>query len=221
MTNVAQDVLWPTDSNVLIRVGMLYVGQGDASVILVKDGLTYKTILIDINQDAEGCNGINVPKLMKDLLTDQDGRLDLFVNTHPHNDHLDDITELSESFDIHEVWESGHVPGEDDKASYDELQKVIKKVKREYGKDAVREMRGSDNYTSTSEMRNQRPSVFWHGELRREIRKTLVALIPYRSAQSGSTDTSSPAPTPSVGATGRVLGSHSLEFQTDAQHRVA
>lgn len=69
MTNVAQDVLWPTDSNVLIRVGMLYVGQGDASVILVKDRSTYKTILIDINRDAEGCNGINVPKLMKDLLT--------------------------------------------------------------------------------------------------------------------------------------------------------
>jgi beta-lactamase superfamily II metal-dependent hydrolase len=111
MTNVAQDVLWPTDSDVLIRVGMLYVGQGDASVVLVKDGTTYKTILIDINRDAEGNNGINVPRLMKDLLTDQDRRLDLFVNTHPHNDHLDDITELNESVDIHEVWESGHVPG--------------------------------------------------------------------------------------------------------------
>lgn len=151
MTNVAQDVLWPTDSNVLIRVGMLYVGQGDASVVLVKDGSTYKTILIDINRDAEGCNGINVPKLMKDLLTDQDGRLDLFVNTHPHNDHLDDITELSESVDIHEVWESGHVPGKDDKASYDELQKVIKKVKKEHGKDASREMRGSDSATAFGE----------------------------------------------------------------------
>ena len=95
MSNVAQDVLWPTDSEVLIRVGMLYVGQGDSSVVLVKDGDGYKTVLIDINRDTESNNGINVPKLMKDLLADQDGRLDLFVNTHLHKDHLDDITELS------------------------------------------------------------------------------------------------------------------------------
>ncbi len=88
---------------------------------------------------------------MKDLLEDQDGRLDLFVNTHPHNDHLDDITELNESVDIHEVWESGHVPGKDDKASYDELQKVIKSVKKKHGSKAAREMRGSDSATAFGE----------------------------------------------------------------------
>lgn len=143
MSNVAQDVLWPTDSEVLIRVGMLYVGQGDSSVILVKDGDGYKTVLIDINRDNEGNNGINVPKLMKDLLADQNGRLDLFVNTHPHRDHLDDITELSKNVDIHEIWESGHVPGEDDKAPYDELQAVIKKVKKKHGNGAVTVMLGS------------------------------------------------------------------------------
>jgi beta-lactamase superfamily II metal-dependent hydrolase len=143
MSNVAQDVLWPTDSEVLIRVGMLYVGQGDSSVVLVKDGDGYKTALIDINRDNEGNNGINVPKLMKDLLADQDGRLDLFVNTHPHKDHLDDITELNKQVDIHEIWESGHVPGADDKASYDELQAVIKKVKKKHGDDAVTEILGS------------------------------------------------------------------------------
>jgi beta-lactamase superfamily II metal-dependent hydrolase len=148
MANVAKEILWPTDLNVLIRVGMLYVGQGDASVVLVKDGTTYKTILIDINRDAEGHNGINVPKMMKDLLADQDGRLDLFVNTHPHNDHLDDITELSEAIDISEVWESGHVPGKEDKASYDELQKVIKWVKKKHGASAASEMRGSDSPTA-------------------------------------------------------------------------
>lgn len=143
MSNVAQDVLWPTDSEVLIRVGMFYVGQGDSSVVLVKDGDGYKTVLIDINRDNEGNNGINVPKLMKDLLTDQDDRLDLFVNTHPHKDHLDDITELSKSVDIHAVWESGHVPGDDDKASYDELQTVIKQVRKKHGNDAITEMQGS------------------------------------------------------------------------------
>ena len=143
MTNVAQEVLWPTDENVLIRVGMLYVGQGDASVVLVKDGDGFKTVLIDINRDKEGNNGINVPRLMKDLLADEDGRLDLFINTHPHNDHLDDITELSKEVDIHEVWESGHVPGKEDRASYDELQAVIKKVKKKHGNDAACEMSAS------------------------------------------------------------------------------
>lgn len=148
MSNVAQDVLWPTDENVLIRVGMLYVGQGDSSVVLVKDGDSYKTVVIDINRDNEDCNGINVPRLMKDLLADQDGRLDLFINTHPHNDHLDDITELSEEVDIHEVWESGYVPGKDDKASYDELQSVIKKVKKKHGNDAASEMLASKSPTA-------------------------------------------------------------------------
>jgi competence protein ComEC len=143
MSNVAQEVLWPKDSRVLIRVGMLYVGQGDASVVLVKDGSTYKTVLIDINRDNEGNNGINVPRLMKDLLVDQKGRLDRFINTHPHNDHLDDITELSDEVDIHEVWESGYVPGKEDKASYEELQAVIKKVKKKHGEGAASEMSAS------------------------------------------------------------------------------
>ncbi|MBI1349460.1 competence protein ComEC [bacterium] len=143
MSNVAQDVLWPTDPNVLVRVGMLYVGQGDSSVVIVKDGSGYKSVLIDINRDKEGNHGINIPKLMKDLLRDQDGRLDLFVNTHPHNDHLDDITALSEAVDIHEVWESGHVPGKDDRGSYDELQAVIKKVKKQHGNEAASELAAS------------------------------------------------------------------------------
>jgi competence protein ComEC len=143
MSNLAKDVLWPTNSDVLIRVGMLYVGQGDSSVVLVKDGDTYKSVLIDINRDNEGKNGINVPKLMKDLLAEKGGRLDLFVNTHPHKDHLDDITELSKSVNIHNVWESGHVPGKDETAYYDELQAVIKKVKKKHGPDAVTEMLGS------------------------------------------------------------------------------
>jgi len=143
MTNVAQNVLWPTDRNVLIRVGMLYVGQGDSSVVLVKDGDGYKTVLVDINRDKEGHGGISVPRLMEDLLVEQEGRLDLFVNTHPHNDHLDDITELSKSVDIHEIWESGHVPGNDDKASYDELQAVIKKVRKKHGNESVTEMEAS------------------------------------------------------------------------------
>lgn len=143
MVNVAKDVLWPTDSKILVRVAMLYVGQGDSSIVLMKDGSDYKVLVVDINKDKEGAGGIRVPRLMKDLLAHKRGKLDVFVNTHPHNDHLDDITELSENVDINAVWHSGHVPGKEHRESYDELQKVITKVTKKHGKDAEIELNGS------------------------------------------------------------------------------
>lgn len=143
MVNVAKDVLWPTDPNILIRVAFLYVGQGDSQVVIIRDGTAYKTLVVDINRDKEGNGGISVPRLMKDLLAHQDGRLDVFVNTHPHNDHLDDITELSESVDIQEIWHSGHVPGKQHQDSFKELKAVVKKVKKKYGEEAEIELEGS------------------------------------------------------------------------------
>lgn len=87
MANIARDVIWPGDENVLVRAVFLYVGQGDATIVLVKDGSGYKCLLVDINLDEKN-GGINVPELMKDLLNDEGGKLTVFVNTHPHNDHL-------------------------------------------------------------------------------------------------------------------------------------
>jgi beta-lactamase superfamily II metal-dependent hydrolase len=143
MSNVAREVIWPDSSDILIRVVFLYVGQGDSTIVLVKDGDTYQTILVDINRDKEGLGGINVPMLMKDLLAECDGKLDVLVNTHPHNDHVDDVTELSEEVDIQSVWHSGHKPGPKHQESYDELQKVIKKVRKAHGEDAIVELSGS------------------------------------------------------------------------------
>lgn len=151
MSNVAKDVIWPTSSDVLIRVVFLYVGQGDSSIVLVKDGDTYKVLLIDINQDKEGNGGINVPALMKDLLKDKEGKLDVFINTHPHNDHLDDLDELSKLVDIKEVWHSGHVPGKKHEESYKVLKQVIKDVKKKYGDDAETELSGSRSPTDIGE----------------------------------------------------------------------
>jgi competence protein ComEC len=151
MSNVAKDVIWPTSSDVLIRIAFLYVGQGDTAVVLVKDGDTYKTLLVDINQDKEGNGGINVPFLMRDLLDDKDGALDVFINTHPHNDHLDDLEELSNLVDIKEVWHSGHVPGKKHQDSYKVLEKVIKAVKKKYGSNAETELSGSRTATDLGE----------------------------------------------------------------------
>jgi len=148
MPNVAREVIWPTSTDVLVRVVFLYVGQGDSTIVLVRSGTTYKTILVDINRDKEGNGGISVSRLMKDLLADQSGKLDVFVNTHPHNDHLDDLEELDKEVDIHEVWHSGHVPGKEHKESYDVLKKVIKKVKKNHGSAAETELSGSRSATS-------------------------------------------------------------------------
>ena len=79
--NVAKEVLWPTNEDVLVRVVFLYVGQGTSTLVLASDGNTYKSVLVDINLDA-GNGGVNVPKLILDLLGD-DG-LYAFANSHPH-----------------------------------------------------------------------------------------------------------------------------------------
>lgn len=147
MANVAREVIWPKSNDVLVRVVFLYVGQGDSTIVLVRSGTTCKTILVDINRDKEGNGGISVPRLMKDLLAEQAGKLDVFVNTHPHNDHLDDLEDLDKSVDIQEVWHSGHVPGKEHRKSYDVLQKVIKRVKKKHGDAAETELRGSRSAT--------------------------------------------------------------------------
>lgn len=142
MSNVAREVIWPDRSDILVRLVFLYVGQGDCTLVLAKDGEAYKTMVVDINRDEKN-GGIDVPKLMADLLADEDGKLGVFVNTHPHNDHLGDVVPLSDAVDIQEVWHSGHKPGKKHEASYKNLEKVIKKVKKAHGAGAEVELDGS------------------------------------------------------------------------------
>jgi beta-lactamase superfamily II metal-dependent hydrolase len=137
MTTVAQEVLWPTDTDIRVRVAFLHVGQGSSALIFVSDQDTYKTLLIDINLH-EGV-GIDVPRLMSDLLGEQG--LDVFVNTHPHNDHLNGLSDLSELVEIREVWHSGHIPGEKHCDKYAELEHLIESVDQEDGN--VIELQGS------------------------------------------------------------------------------
>ena len=123
-TNVAKDVIWPRkESDVLVRVVWLYVGQGSSIIVLVADGDGYRSLLIDTNLDEDN-GGIDVPRLVK-ALVGEDG-LDVFVNTHPHNDHLGGIVELADRVTISEVWHSGHVPGKKHRDSYDNLMNVVK-----------------------------------------------------------------------------------------------
>ena len=148
MANVARDLLWPKDKNIIARVVFLYVGQGDSTIVLVANGTTYKTVLIDINLDLDN-GGIDVPHLMSNLLEDQDNCLNVFVNTHPHNDHLSGIMELCDAVDIGEVWHSGHKPGKKHYDAYQNLQKVIARVKESGGSET--ELSGSKDPKSFGE----------------------------------------------------------------------
>jgi len=132
--NKAKALLWPTNPDILARFVFLYVGQGSSTIILVKDGDTYKSMLVDINLDSEN-GGVNVPILISDLL-DGNG-LDVFINTHPHDDHLQGIIELSDEVSINEVWHSGHKPGKKYNDAYQDLMKIIEKVKKADGSETL------------------------------------------------------------------------------------
>lgn len=130
--NKARELLWPKDARILLRFVFLDVGQGSSTIVLIRSGDTWKAILVDINLDAAN-EGIDVPALMTDLLNGDD--LAVFVNTHPHSDHLRGITELSDKVTIKEVWHSGHKPGKKHDDAYKDLCDVVKKVKDEGGKE--------------------------------------------------------------------------------------
>jgi beta-lactamase superfamily II metal-dependent hydrolase len=130
--NIAREIMWPSDTNVLVRFIWLYVGQGSSAIVLIKDGDAYKSLLVDINLDSEN-GGINVPALMTDLLGETN--LDVFVNTHPHDDHLRGLVELSDKIGINEIWHSGHKPSKRYDDAYKDLKKIIEKVKKDGGRE--------------------------------------------------------------------------------------
>ncbi len=142
-SNVARDVLWPKDKNVLVRVAALYVGQGSSAIVFAAKGDSYDVLVVDINMDKER-GGIDVPRLIKDLLDGDD--LYAFVNTHPHDDHTRGVLALSESVTIKNVWHSGHIPSKKYGACfYDELKKVIDTVKKAGGDEIILEGSKSSN----------------------------------------------------------------------------
>jgi len=132
MANTARELIWPKNKDIIARAVFLYAGQGESTIILLANGDTYRTALIDINLDLNN-GGINVPYLISDLLEPQDKHLDIFVNTHPHNDHLSGVIELCDAVNISEVWHSGHKPGKKHGDAYNNLHKVIDKVKESKG----------------------------------------------------------------------------------------
>jgi beta-lactamase superfamily II metal-dependent hydrolase len=131
-SNVARDTLWPQGNNVLVRVCFLYVGQGSSIV------MTHRILLADSNLDKTN-GGIDVPDLVKDL--SPDGKLYAFINTHPHDDHLKGVKELSEAVTVENVWHTGFDPGKKSGNEFKNLEDLIADVKKRNG--GIVTLRGS------------------------------------------------------------------------------
>jgi len=137
MSNKAKDTIVPTEPNIF-RTIFLYVGQGDSTLLVVPDGNNYKYVLIDSNYD-ESNGSIDIIKLLEDLFDKKSKGLDVYINTHPHNDHLGKVKDIYNQIGIDQLWHSGHKPGGEHKETYEDLEFVIKKL----GKKNVFCLRGS------------------------------------------------------------------------------
>jgi len=140
MVNKAKEIIVPDKK--VFRIVFLYVGQGDSTLLVVPDGEGHKYVLIDSHND-ESSGGIDIIKLLEDLFEDDDNNkgLDVYVNTHPHKDHLGLVKDIykNKKIGIKQVWHSGHKPGKDHEDAYKDLKYVMGKI----GEDNVFCLKGS------------------------------------------------------------------------------
>jgi competence protein ComEC len=125
----AETVLLPPDPSVF-RSAFIYAGQGDATLLIVPDGVGgRKFVLVDIN-DGTPQGGTDVIAVLKDLLPRVDGKpvLDVFVNTHPHRDHLCGLGRLRQDVVVREVWHTGFTPSDRHAEAFKELTALIRDV---------------------------------------------------------------------------------------------
>lgn len=147
MSNTAQDILIP--DNGTLRVAFLYAGQGDATLFIIPDGQNFKYALMDTNNDKKN-GGIDVKKLLNDLLSDNEELV--FINTHPHSDHIIGLKEIHEEVGVDEVWHSGHKPGKNHDDAYNEMKEVIDDIGEEnefilFGTNDLNKLREHDKET--------------------------------------------------------------------------
>ena len=140
----AERVLKPTDATIF-RTAFLYVGQGDATLHVIPNGDGgFLYALTDINRDSK-CGGLDVVKLLEDLLPKVGGKptLDVFINTHPHNDHICGLDELRKRIAVRQVWHTGFEPSDKHEGAYKHLTELIEGVLKTHGDDAIFEYQGT------------------------------------------------------------------------------
>lgn len=114
-----KEILFPPIG--VLRAIFFYVGQGESTLLIVPDGqVGHQYILVDANFD-EKENGDII-----NLLNQLENNSLIFVNTHPHNDHLRGVSNIKDV--IKEIWHSGHIPSKKYGEYFQELNDVITKV---------------------------------------------------------------------------------------------
>jgi competence protein ComEC len=139
--SITNDILGPLGSNTM-RVVFLYVGQGESTLVQMPDGAGgHKSMLIDSNRGVT-LKGIDLAKLLADVLPKNasgNPRLDVYANTHPHNDHLCGVEEIRKAVEVVDVWHSGHKPSSLHEGPYGDLNTLIKEVKKRGGAEVLLE----------------------------------------------------------------------------------
>ncbi|MFC5410676.1 ComEC/Rec2 family competence protein [Larkinella bovis] len=150
MLNTAQDVIIPKLPGIF-RTIFLYTGQGESTLMVIPTGpqtSDYQFILVDSDWDKEP-GEVDLVALFKDLFVDG-GQIDVFINTHPHDDHVGGIRGIYDEIGITEVWHSNHKPAGKHQDAYAELRYVLGKVGKanEYhlkGTDDINKIRRTDD----------------------------------------------------------------------------
>lgn len=133
-------------------------GQGDCTFITFPNG---KNMLVDINRTDVDVDIIEllrkkIPKKKHDDIEKTCRRLNFFVNTHPHEDHLKGIADLdTDEFYIDEIWESGHrlyVPADqkDEYKHYYDFLTLLNKLKKRNAVTILRAGRAPKTYIGST-----------------------------------------------------------------------
>lgn len=107
------------------RTIFLHVGQGDATLMIIPDGEQHKFVLIDSNKSDDG---VDIANLLNNQIPNGDL---IFINTHPHKDHLKGIDEIHKTVTISEIWHSGHLPHKDNREDYNKMKEIVSKIGEE------------------------------------------------------------------------------------------
>lgn len=106
----------------VFRTIFLYVWQWESTLMIIPDGESHKYVLIDSNIIEDDNAAIDI----SDVLSWQIAKNELiFINTHPHKDHLKWIDKIHENLWVWEIWHSWHTPHKDNKEEYEKMKNVI------------------------------------------------------------------------------------------------
>ena len=143
-------------------------GQGDCTFIKFPNG---KNMLVDINKTDVDVDIIEflrtkIPKKKHDDIDKTCRRLNCFVNTHPHEDHLKGVADLNtDEFYIDIIWESGHrlyVPADqkDEYKHYYDFLALVAKLKRRNAVTKLRARRAPKTYIGSTMVYAFAPSSY-------------------------------------------------------------